>query len=88
MNKTRGFYGSPFVPGYEWGYEVVCNGQKHLLGSAEIRVTGASGRVYAAPDLIVHYIKDIGYLPPEEFIQAVEELSRLRTKGIRGDPGP
>jgi hypothetical protein len=42
-----------------------------LLGSAEIRVPGKDGKVYAAPNLIYHYIKDCGYLPPQEFIDAV-----------------
>jgi hypothetical protein len=39
-------------------------------GSAEIRVVGV-GRVYAAPDLIGHYVEAHGYCPPEEFIAAV-----------------
>ena len=31
---------------------------------------GADGTTYAAPNLIYHYVAD-GYLPPDEFIQAV-----------------
>lgn len=39
-------------------------------GSAEIRVVG-DGCVYAAPDLIGHYVEAHGYCPPEAFIAAV-----------------
>ncbi len=42
------------------------------LGTGEIRVADKSnGIMYAAPDLIIHYILNHGYLPPEEFINAV-----------------
>jgi hypothetical protein len=43
-----------------------------VLGSAEIRVKGAGGKVYAAPNLIYHYMKDCGYLPPQEFLGALD----------------
>jgi hypothetical protein len=43
------------------------------LSSAEIRVVGRDGTVYAAPDLIYHYVVAHHYCPPEEFIQAVME---------------
>ncbi|MCP4540712.1 MAG: hypothetical protein GY832_26535 [Chloroflexi bacterium] len=50
----------------------VQRGTKSLvLGSAEIRVFGGAGRVYAAPNLIYHYVVEHHYRPPEEFIQAV-----------------
>ena len=39
--------------------------------NGEIRVSGA-GIVFAAPVLIVHYIGAHGYLPPEQFLKAVE----------------
>ena len=29
------------------------------------------GVVYAAPELIAHYVEDHGYLPPPEFVEAV-----------------
>ncbi|MFJ5684300.1 hypothetical protein [Streptomyces sp. NPDC093099] len=50
------------------------------LGSAEIRVQGADGMFYAAPNLVIHYITEHQYCPPEEFCRAV-----ARTAGI--DPG-
>ena len=39
-------------------------------GSAEFRVPG-EGVVYAAPELLVHYVKAHDYLPPAEFREAV-----------------
>lgn len=43
-----------------------------LLGTAEIRVINSEKTViYAAPNLILHYILNHNYLPPEEFIEAV-----------------
>jgi hypothetical protein len=47
--------------------------QELLLGSAEIRVFAQNGLVYAAPDLIYHYVVEHHYQPPDEFIQAVLE---------------
>lgn len=44
-----------------------------LLGSAQIRVKGKEEKIYAAPDLLYHYIKDHNYLPPDEFVEAVEQ---------------
>jgi hypothetical protein len=40
------------------------------VSSTEIRIRG-SMRVYAAPQLIHHYVAVHGYLPPSEFIDAV-----------------
>lgn len=42
--------------------------EKVHIGSAEIRVTGPSGTLYAAPTLIIHYVSTHGYLPPADFI--------------------
>lgn len=39
-------------------------------GTGEIRVLGETD-IYAAPDLIVHYITAHNYQPPQEFVQAV-----------------
>ena len=42
-----------------------------MLGTAEVRVVGQTGLIYAAPDLIYHYVTEHKYLPPQEFIEAV-----------------
>jgi hypothetical protein len=39
-------------------------------GTGEIRVLGET-EIYAAPDLILHFIRTHNYQPPEEFVQAV-----------------
>jgi hypothetical protein len=41
------------------------------LGSAEIRVPGKDEIVYAAPEMIAHYVIMHDYCPPQEFIDAV-----------------
>lgn len=41
------------------------------LGTGEVRVRGFGDCCYAAPTLLLHYIRSHGYLPPEEFIQAI-----------------
>lgn len=46
------------------------NDESLLLGGAEIR-TFLNGRVYAAPDLIFHYIVAHGYSPPTAFVDSV-----------------
>ncbi len=70
-NQMRGIHhcefcdaGRPFVFGGPAG------DTKVLLGSAEIRITGADGICYAAPNLVLHYILEHQYCPPEEFCQA------------------
>jgi predicted enzyme related to lactoylglutathione lyase len=42
------------------------------LGSAELWIPSSGGVIYAAPNLIVHYIEDHGYRPPDAFINAVK----------------
>jgi hypothetical protein len=40
--------------------------------NGEIRVV-SDGITYAAPVLIVHYIEEHGYLPPAQFIEAIDK---------------
>lgn len=42
-----------------------------VVGHAEIRVQGPSGRRYASPDMIIHYVQEHGYQPPQDFIDGV-----------------
>lgn len=51
------------------------NGQTIRLGTAEIRVTGQDGTMYAAPDMIYQYVVEHNYLPPAPFIRAVLEMA-------------
>jgi hypothetical protein len=65
VKRTRGFYSCDF-----------CQGRDKPHGSAEIRVAGKD-RVYAAPEMVYHYVAEHNYLPPEEFIRAVLESEAL-----------
>lgn len=59
MKRTRGFHPCYF-----------CKGRHRPQSSAEIRVAGVN-KVYAAPELVFHYIVAHRYKPPEEFLEAV-----------------
>jgi hypothetical protein len=66
-------------------------GQRLHLGSAEIRVLSRSGEIYAAPNLIYHYMLAHDYDPPEAFVDALltgplvtslEYVDRLSAVGL------
>jgi hypothetical protein len=69
-NKMRGYHGCELCRRHEpiemdTGREVI------LLGSAECWVPASSGRlVFAAPDLLYHYVTAHQYRPPQQFIDA------------------
>lgn len=46
--------------------------------SNEVHVVGETGITFAAPSLLMHYISEHQYQPPEEFIKAVLFQQRLR----------
>lgn len=58
--------GKPFSDQWEWASKRASNG--------EIRIT-EDGVTYAAPQLIVHYIVEHGYRPPQVFLQALEKVA-------------
>lgn len=49
------------------------NGEKLLLGSAEIRSFSNCGAIFAAPNLIYHYVAFHHYRPPDEFVDSLTE---------------
>jgi len=57
---------------------LICTGKRGGieigLGNGEIRVNGKSGKVYASPVMIYHYMEAHNYNPPQEFIEAVLAL--------------
>ncbi len=65
--QTMGTRKSPFSNEH---VVVQFDGEDHKLGAAEIRIIGPED-IYAAPDLIYHYVRDHNYLPPAEFVDAV-----------------
>jgi hypothetical protein len=70
--QTRGMHECDLCPGCASNV-AERKGQKLLLGSAEIRVFSKEGTLYAAPNLIYHYMAAHAYLPPEEFIEAMKK---------------
>jgi hypothetical protein len=71
VNRTRGYHTCALCQQPSFGLEVEREGRELSLGAAEIRVIGKGGKLFAAPDLIYHYVKDHNYKPPDEFIEAV-----------------
>ncbi|BFM08548.1 hypothetical protein [Halioxenophilus aromaticivorans] len=70
--KTRGFHYCDLCE--TSGLVKVTNelGQNFNLGSAEFRVPSmGSDTLYAAPDLIIHYILEHNYSPPQDFCDSV-----------------
>ena len=69
--QSRGFHLCPFCLSEEpiWAER---NGECLLLGSSEIRVFSAeTDAIYAAPNLVYHYVEVHHYEPPVEFRHAV-----------------
>lgn len=82
-NVSRGFHVCEFCDmGNMWGQEFNCVGTTVRLGCGEIHVPAKDGRIFVAPDLIVHYIRDHHYLPPHEFLESISQSlwSRLRNR--------
>ena len=63
----RGSHECPFC------YKSFGDGRVHMKGSGngQVHVKGEGNRWYVAPALIHHYVKEHGYKPPQEFIDAV-----------------
>lgn len=72
VNQTRGLFACGFCPGRQSGVKKykAHDGIMHL-GSAEIRVIAPDRTLYACPDLLLHYIREHHYLPPQAFVEAV-----------------
>jgi hypothetical protein len=51
--------------------QIMIEGQKICLGSSEIWIPSSDGGIFAAPNLILHYVETHSYLPPSSFIEAV-----------------
>lgn len=73
VRQTRGFHVCEFcTPSPPFLVYAQRDDKEVWLGSAEIRVV-YQGNIYAAPDLIYHYVIEHQYRPPDEFIEAVLE---------------
>jgi hypothetical protein len=77
VNRTRGLHRCTLCP--EPPKDVLLpqkttvwsEGGDFVVGGAEIRIEGPSGTRYASPDMIIHYVEEHGYCPPDDFIQGV-----------------
>ncbi|MGW3958083.1 DUF7919 family protein [Streptomyces sp. NPDC004752] len=70
-NQMRGIHSCEFCDGDRtFVFDGPTGETEAWLGSAEIRVEGVDGTCYAAPNLVIHYITEHHYCPPEEFCQA------------------
>lgn len=66
------------LPRQQWsGYESLTPAKVEsatgdfYVGNAEIRVAGPDGITFAAPNMIIHYVIEHGYRPPDAFVAAV-----------------
>jgi len=82
-NPTRGTHSCPLCRKHMVEF-VDDHGYNHLLGSAEIHVDGDDGSSFAVPSLIVHYVLEHEYLPPEAFRKAVVEFAKFY--GMKSSP--
>jgi hypothetical protein len=73
VHQTLGYYQCELCTEPPFGLRVQRGEEELWLGDAEIRVFGNGDVVYAAPNLIYHYVVHHHYSPPEEFIQSVLE---------------
>lgn len=77
VNLHRGSHRCEFCP--DPPVTIASNGlsmtspPQDTLGNGEIRLQAADGTIFVAPSLIYHYVVAHGYLPPERFIEAVED---------------
>ena len=77
VRVTRGWHRCPFCRDAVVGGTRVRDADgEFLVGHAEIRVRDRDGFVYAAPDMVIHYVLEHGYLPPGAFQAAVIEAGR------------
>jgi hypothetical protein len=72
---TRGIHICELCPWMEDGYYrlQITKREEFLLGAAEIRVSSEKA-ICAAPNLILHYVADHQYSPPDDFIEAALAL--------------
>ena len=51
---------------------VTSGGESLTLGDAEIRVVAEDGSWFVAPTLVLHYVVEHGYRPPDLFVRAIK----------------
>ena len=74
VNLMRGYHACSKCAEFPVREAYFGDGELRPLGDGEIRVRGIS-RTYSSPTLIYHYILRDSYLPPKEFLDAVDRLT-------------
>lgn len=69
---TRGIHRCEFCAEEEIWLQAP-DGAERMLGTGEVRIPG-EGVLYAAPNLVVHYIGAHGYRPPHVYLDALRAL--------------
>lgn len=81
VHVTRGWHGCELCgPGAAYPVREPFEEDLLTLGSAEIRVPGPDGVVYAAPNLVYHYVVRHHYRPPAGFVPCVLAEAEARTR--------
>jgi hypothetical protein len=81
---ARGVHDCPFC-GFNGVVDRDGDGERYSLGAAEIRVFDRTGQsAFAAPNLVYHYIEAHHYLPPSEFVDALQSGPQPQTEEYRG----
>lgn len=70
IGAMRGYHFCDICNTSEYGFAEK-NGLKLILGRAEIRVFSEDGEIYAAPNLIHHYVSEHHYKLPDKFVDAL-----------------
>lgn len=79
--STRNIYQNEKLDGYWRFFTAIFNGREIGLGNSEVRVLDKErGVIYASPNLLIHYIVNHHYCPPEEYIKAVIEGPKPNSK--------
>ncbi|MGW4196191.1 DUF7919 family protein [Streptomyces sp. NPDC005004] len=70
VNADRGMHFCELCPDFPTAREHTSRGDV-FIGGGEIRVTGEQGVEYTSPAMVVHYVEDHSYLPPDDYCTAV-----------------
>lgn len=79
VNEMKGEHYCEFCPGPPHRHSVTYRREETMLGCSDIQVV-TDDAAYLAPTLILHYVVEHNYLPPQEFLDA---LAARRTDDIR-----
>jgi hypothetical protein len=75
VRLTRGYHPCTLCPRDSPYPVVVVDGdESYAVGHAEVRVEDRRFRAFAAPNMVIHYVEQHDYRPPDAFIAAVLRL--------------